>query len=293
MIDTVPFFILANPRSGSSMLRIICESHSQLSVPPESGFMEWWYSKYGSWHLDDSKNNERVFDFVFDLMSSKKIETWQLDEEALIKLILSEKPKSYAALISLVYITFANMKGKRIAYWGDKNNYYIHKTQLLHNLYPNAKYIHLVRDGRDVATSYKALQDIEATSPYAPKLNTEIEEIAAEWDQNNKTLLVFFRQIDSEKVLRIRFEDVLENLEESCKTICSFLDVPFDNKMLQYYKWNKKLAIEPSETMAWKQKTLEKPDLGTIGKYKKLLNKKEIEIFNMIAKDTLKEFGYA
>jgi hypothetical protein len=41
MVDVQQFFILSNPRSGSSLLRIICDSHQQLSVPPESGFMEW------------------------------------------------------------------------------------------------------------------------------------------------------------------------------------------------------------------------------------------------------------
>lgn len=293
MLNTPPFFILSNPRSGSSMLRIICESHSKLCVPPESGFMEWWYPKYGEWQVEDSKNKNMVNDFVADLMSSKKIETWHLDATVLAGLIQSEVPRNYAALISLVYITFAKMKGKQLNYWGDKNNYYIHKTELLHRLYPNAKYIHLVRDGRDVATSYMALKNIKTTSPYAPKLNSEIKEIANEWNQNNRDLLDFFTKIESGRVLRIRFEDMLENLEDTCKNLCAFLNIPFETRMLHYYEWNKINIIEPPETMAWKKKTLEKPDMNSVGKYQKILSEKEIELFNNIAQEGLKEFGYA
>src|SRR5690606_23427220 len=106
MIKTEPFFIIANPRSGSSLLRIICESHSQLSVSPESGFMEWWYEKYQTWQIIDSLNIGRVAAFVADLFSSRKFETWNMDAEELMEIIQVELPKNYAELIALIYISF-------------------------------------------------------------------------------------------------------------------------------------------------------------------------------------------
>ena len=292
MINVSPFFILANPRSGSSLLRIICESHRQICVPPESGFMEWWYEEYKSWQASDSTNKGKVKMFVQHIMGSKKIETWYIDPQMLEERIALEIPQNYSELIALVYISFGLKNNKDLKIWGDKNNYYIHKTGLLNRLYPKAKYIHLVRDGRDVATSYIALQNLQSQSSYVPKLTSNIGEIAKEWNDNNIQLHSFFENMDISRVLRVHFEDVIEDLKNECLRITDFLGVPFEESMLKYYLLNKEMQIEPEETLDWKKKTLEKPDIDTIGKYKRMLSDKEIAIFNDIAQEALIEFGY-
>ncbi len=75
-----PFFILSNPRSGSSLLRVLCDSHQKITVPPECGFTEWWYSKYLDWKVEDNFSY-RFLDFCSDLKSSRKFETWGFDFE--------------------------------------------------------------------------------------------------------------------------------------------------------------------------------------------------------------------
>lgn len=292
MIDVQPFFILANPRSGSSLLRIICESHSNITVPPESGFMEWWHDKYNDWNIKDSNNLKKVEWFCKDLLSSKKMETYDFNIEFYKTLIKERQPVNYSELIALIYISYGINQGKKLLCWGDKNNYYLHKTDLINRLYPKAKYIHLVRDGRDVATSYLALKKINSSSEYAPKLSVKVEEIAREWDINNQLILSFFENIPKGRVLQIRYEDIVINLKKECVEIASFLNVPFDKRMLEYYLINKLQSLEPKETLDWKKKTLQKPDITNIGKYKKELTKKEIDLFNAIAKKSLIAFDY-
>lgn len=287
-----PFFILANPRSGSSLLRIICDSHSHITVPPESGFMEWWHKVYGDWSAQDSKNPAKVNAFIKHLISSKKFETWHFDSAVLVAQIEQENPTSYSELCALVYRSYGKQKGKIPTLWGDKNNYYIEKTALLHALYPSAKYIHLVRDGRDVATSYVALKDLRTQSQYAPKLTANIVEIAQEWDHNNRKLDAFFDGVGRENVLLLRYEDLVSDLKKTCHTITTFLGVPMDKRMLTYDSINREESLEPEETLDWKKKTLEKPDTSNIGKYKKLLSEEEISTFNAIAAISLKKYQY-
>ena len=292
MINTQPFFILANPRSGSSLLRIICESHSNITVPPESGFLEWWYDKYKDWSVSDSNKISKIEAFCKDLKSSKKFETYNFDFTFFKIKISEEQPINYKELISLIYVSFGIKNGKNVKVWGDKNNYYINKTELLAHLYPKAKYIHLVRDGRDVATSYKALKNLKSTSKYVPKLTSEIEKIANEWNANNVNLTSFFKTIPSNNVLVLRYEDLIKNLKNESQRITSFLNIPFDEKMLYYYTINKDKCLEPNETLDWKKKTLEKPDISNIGKYKFSLTNEEIEIFESNAKESLKQYNY-
>ena len=179
-------------------------------------------------------------------------------------------------------------KGKEIKAWGDKNNYFLNKTDLLNHLFPEAKFIYIVRDGRDVATSYISLKNLKTESPYAPKLPSEINEIALEWKENNIKATTFLSGLKESNVLIIRYEDLVNQLEENCKLICEFLNVPYTPQMLEYYK----IGLEPMQTLDWKKKTLRSPDKFAIGKYKKLLTSKEIDLFNFIAGKTLKEFGY-
>ena len=292
MIDVKPASGERSPRSGSSLLRIICDSHQKLSVPPESGFIEWWYQKYKSWNVLDSKNSEKINQFCIDLESSKKFETWNFDLNLFKDLISKETPSNYSQLLMLVYISFGLQRGKNILAFGDKNNYYIKKTKLLNELFPNAKYIHIVRDGRDVATSYMAMKNLVTASSYIPKLPYKIKDIAIEWHKNNQNLITFFKSFPKNKVLIIRYEDLILQLESECKKITNFLNIPFDKNMLNYYNINKELNIEPIETLDWKRKTLEKPDVLNIEKYKDLLSKEEIGIFNSIAKNTLNHFDY-
>lgn len=285
------FFILSNPRSGSSLLRVICDSHSQITVPPECGFTEWWYKKYGDWKISDN-GSERFEEYCKDLASSRKIETWHLNFQFFKDLVSKFSPVNYSELSELVYLSFGLERKKEIKVWGDKNNYYLHKTGLLKKLYPNAKFVYLIRDGRDVATSYIALKSLKSNSPYVPVLPTKIEEIAREWESNNQKILSFIESLEEDQKLVIKYEDLIKNLEEQCKVICDFLNLEFEGNMLNYYKLNKKHALEPEQTLAWKKKTLKSPDRLKIGKYKKLLSEEEISIFNSIAQKTLKQYRY-
>ncbi len=292
MNENGPFFILANPRSGSSLLRIICDSHPNICIPPESGFMEWWYLKYQKWSISDSINPHTIDVFIRDLLTSKKFETWQFNIEVFKNIIRNELPKNYAELIACVYLSFGKQRGKEVTVWGDKNNYYIHKTEILNKLYPNAKYIHLVRDGRDVAVSYLALKNLKTDSLYAPKLPQTVEAIAEEWHNNNTMLLDFFNSIPKARIFTMTYEELLRDIKGTSQKITSFLGLAFDEEMLRYHEINKEYSIEPKATLDWKQKTLEAPDLTNIGKYKKMLSNDALRSFVAIAGPTLKYFQY-
>jgi len=94
--------------------------------------------------------------------------------------------------------------------------------------------------------------------------------------------------LPEDKKLILRYEDLVNQLEDNCKLICEFLNVRFDSKMLEYYK----MDLEPIQTLDWKKKTLKSPDKLAIGKYKRLLTIEEIGLFHSLAKETLKKYGY-
>src|SRR3972149_1986006 len=101
-----PVFVIGNPRSGTTLLRLMLNNHRNIVVPPECGFAVWWYAKYKDWSKDSCQGHHCLDRFLKDLMTSKKIETWNLDFGALGKYIQSVKPFNYAELVSCIYIFF-------------------------------------------------------------------------------------------------------------------------------------------------------------------------------------------
>ena len=277
-----PFFILGNPRSGTSLFRIMLNSHPRIVVPPESGFLQWWYSKYKNWTKEDSKSIIHVEKYIEDILTSKKIEHWDLDKEKLIKSVLLHEPANYGELSSIIYSSYKNNSGLEISIIGDKNNYYIDHLKILDEIYPETCYIHLIRDGRDVACSYKEMKLIETKSEYKPKLPQDISVIARQWNTNIEKIDTF---IENKCSLKIRYEDLLIEPKETLIRVCDFLKVPFHSLMLNYYKNN--LNDEPIGIKDWKMKTFEPIDSSNIKKYSNILTQKEIAEFNSICKNRL------
>jgi len=283
LIENTPLFILGNPRSGTSLFRIILNAHPNIVIPPESGFVQWWYPKYKDWSIVDC-TSVKIAEYITDLLSSKKIESFGIDADALENYIVKSQPQTYAALSACVYFFYGNKKEVKV--WGDKNNYYIRHIALLKEIYPKAKFVHLVRDGRDVACSYKELsENLEKDALYRPKLSSEIKTIAEEWQTNNKKIA---NQIKDHEHITIRYEDVVLNFDETIKSVLAFLKLPWSSLVSHYYELNDESAI----TLKWKEKTLKPLDKNVVGRFIKDLTNEEITAFDEIASDCLRKFRY-
>jgi Sulfotransferase family len=281
-------FVLGNPRSGTSLLRIMLNNHRQIASPPECGFSQWWLRKYMDWNQEDGKNESRIISFVQDVLTSKKIETWNFEQQELIDFIKSKSPLDYGQLVETVYVAWSNKSSKFPDALVDKNNYYIHHLPDLVRIWPDAKFVFLIRDGRDVACSYLAIKSLETDSPYKPKLPFKVDDIAKEWTSNNQNILNFLEGPESRSFIIVRYEDLINEPEVTLSRISHFLGFEMDSDMMDYYKNND----EPASTLDWKKKTLERPDVNNVGKYFELLTKDEISIFNNTASQLLMKFGY-
>lgn len=281
-------FILGNPRSGTSLLRLMLNAHPLIVSPPESGFLQWWYQKYKHWTSEDSRSVSSVEQYVVDLLSSKKMETWNLEKGELINLITKDCPPNYDKLSESAYKLYAIKNGVNPSVIVDKNNYYINHLTDLNQIWPEAYYIYIIRDGRDVACSYIDLADVRSDSPYKPSLSQEIESIAREWNKNNLNVYNFLSNKKGLNWLMIRYEDLVQRPSECLERLMDFVDIGFSDRMLEYYLYND----EPAQTMDWKIKTLSKPDPSSIGRYLRQLSPNEITKFEEIAAESLSLGNY-
>lgn len=261
-------------------------------IPPECGFAVWYYDKYKNWDQRIKENDGVIHEYMIDLIKAYKFENWKIRKEELLPYLLETKPPTYEDLVSSIYFFYGNRLKKTVKKWGDKNNFYLDHIVSIKEIFPGAKFIHLVRDGRTVACSYKKLSRKKIISKFAPKLPSDIEAIASEWHRNLSTITGSFARIDYEEVLEVRFEDLILNPVETLTQVCKFIGIDFEEQMLNYYSLTEKDGLEPEEFLQWKGKN-KKPLLKEeVDRFKRELSPKEITTFESIGRTFLETYHY-
>jgi len=288
MVET-PIFVIGSPRSGTTLLRLMLTCHPEIVIPPESGFALWLCDRFGNW---DGDTGSELDSFLNQLYRTRKFETWGLEFDELSHFIQTAKPRTYARLVASVYRCYATLQGKPQAMWGDKNNYYLHHIDQLHALFPDAYFVHIVRDPRSIVCSYIELAQREMTSLYAPKLPRTVEKAIQVWVEDIHTILGSFERINWRRTVELRFEDLVNDPRSNLSRVCNLLGVTFEPAMLDYYKRNRDVELEPPEFMQWKERTLEPPQRDRISRFHEDLTAEQRMLVEENAISEMKRYGY-
>lgn len=131
--------ILGFKRSGTSLLRVLLNSHSKIAVGPEIKFMQWASKKFPATFEDFEKISQREKDdFEFSTETVQKI---------------YNNSKTADDLLRNWCIEYRNKTGKEI--WGDKTPQNFKYLRMLSKKFPDSLYVHIVRNPYDVMISSK------------------------------------------------------------------------------------------------------------------------------------------
>ncbi len=216
-----PFLIISAGRSGTTLLRRMLTVHDGIHIPPESDDLIPRGAEY--FIANSSKNwGDLVKDILEDFEKSPCFKFWGTDlsgtRDRLIG--LQKEDRSYAKIIDCIYRNHAEIQGKDKCLWGDKTPYLMYHLDWLRLVFPNARYIHLVRDGRAVTHSMMTKQ------------NYTMQKASTRWKDSIRMFDMHLAHVDSGKCLQIRYEDLIEDPEFILKKVCSFLSVKFKKEMV-------------------------------------------------------------
>lgn len=264
------------------MLRLMLTSHPNIVVPPEGGFIVLLGLYYGNYTF---KNEIQIEEFIDRLFKIDKFQDWCLDKDELIPKLNEYLPRSYPTIIDEIYkfYTEKHFPGKKR--WGDKSTglYMEEYLPVIHKLFPNSKFIHIYRDGRSIAASYRGV----------PHLSSDIEHVALEWSWNINNITNFGHKIGGDAYYEIKYEDLVNNPEEELVSICEFVDESYDSSMLDFPRYNRELVLEPKRHLLWKGLTLQAVSKTRIDSWKNELTQEEINLFEAIAGKVLRDLGYS
>jgi hypothetical protein len=153
------FFIVGAQRSGTTLLRLMLNRHSAVAIPEEAGFLMPYLARRRLLAPDLLSASQKTT-FVRYLQRNSQFVKWKLAEKYVERLMGLEIDLRQA--IGYLYTSFADQNGKRIC--GDKSPSFIRKLNLLSEGYPQARFVHIVRDGRDTYLSLKKRNHYSASS---------------------------------------------------------------------------------------------------------------------------------
>jgi hypothetical protein len=212
-----PFPVVVGcPRSGTSLLAVMLDAHSQLAIPPETSFLPNVMGLTG----DPETLRRRFFDIVTaDWITISNWSDFGLDKDLLWRRLLAIPVFSVAAGTRAFYALYGESQGKRRS--GDKTPGYVFTMQHIQALLPEAHFIHVIRDPRDTAMSWRKTW-------FAPS-------------QDYATLGSFWRQHVEigrraaptlSHYEEIRFEDLVLHPEAELKRLCTYLSLSYEPAML-------------------------------------------------------------
>ncbi|MBI4801612.1 MAG: sulfotransferase [Elusimicrobia bacterium] len=273
----VPIFIVGTERSGSNLLRVILNSHPDIYIPHPPHIMKSLgpvEQLYGN--LKDDRNFRRLINDAAKL-TELHFFPWEIAPSRSEAFERAAARNLYCVKAAF-YEQYRRFKGAKR--WGCKSTFMVHYAAQAVKHSPGAKFIHLVRDGRDVAASAKN-SVFNHFHPYY---------VARLWSLEQKLAVELSGRLGKSGFLTVRYEDMLSEPERTMKAICSFLDEEYSERLLRYFETEetKQLALYSS---SWDN--CAKPLLkNNSGKYKKDLSAGEIRIFETESFPELQCFGY-
>ncbi len=272
-----PIFVIGMPRSGTTLLSFMLDSHSRIAIPYESNFLFGHYTKRESFgDLSDYRNRASLVESV---LSEPYVREW--DYKISPQQIDLEKCDSLTNAVDQIYTAYAAHFGKDI--WGDKSPQNTRHVDVLDKLFPASRFIHIIRDGRDVALSLTGNKIWWSANDFVSQLRT--------WQKGVRSARRMLNALPKSRFLEIMFADLVSEPEHEMVRVTSFLGIAYEPGMLSDYttRAGDKVGVRINDIHTHLR---EPPSKAQAQKWKKTLSAADQAVAFETAGSLLEELGY-
>ena len=274
-------FIVGCSRSGTTLLQRIMNAHPQLAVTDEQDWISNYFKKRAALTPEGQVSPE----LIARLLQHKRFPKLGVSREDLERLLGSGEGVDYAAFVTGILDLYGRAKGKRLV--GDKCPSHVFAIPSLNALWPSAKFVHLIRDGRDVCLSLLNWDKPDRiTDRFVGCAEDRVSTSALYWTWMVQAGREAGRWLGPERYFEIRYEALLADAPGECGRLCIFLGVPYAEAMLRFHEGRTKSGSGLDAKQAWL------PITPGLREWRSEMSAKDVERFEAAAGDLLDELGY-
>ena len=266
-------FIIGTERSGSNLLRVILDAHPDVVVPHPPHVLRYLGDVHGQ-----AGDPQLLVDDLLALVRGH-IHPWaEIPSRAALVERVRADPSPAGAFLAL-YDLHAASEGA--AQWACKSTFVVHHIDAILQRRPQARFLWLVRDVRDVAAS--SLRSV--FNPYDPMLT------AALWHEQQQVVIEAAARLGDQRILRLHYEDLLASPESTVERICDHVGISLHPEMLAFHQ-RERASQTAKLSASWENAN--KPVMrNNSGKWRKQLTPTQLQQVEGVARPTMQALGYA
>ncbi len=263
--------VLGVRRSGTTLLRVMLDRNPELAVPDESYFVPQLARRHRT-PVDPAA-------FLDDLRRLPTLVDWGLSPASVQARLRPGMTTDDA--IAAVFAAYAAERGK--ARWGDKTPLYMQHLDLLERLFPDARFVHLIRDGRDAALSFLSVPAGLMTEGWGHP--QDAAGFACQWATEVASARELGARVGGQRYRELRYEALVADPEGELRTVCAFAGLEYDPAMLDY------VGQTDSARKAHQQR-LNEPPRQNVREWRTEMSESDRHAFEEVAGALLAELGY-
>ena len=267
--------LVSSGRTGLTLLRLIFDSHPELAVAHEPRFLAPMARKHRRYERDGEVEVERFVEDLYRFANFRRLGLPRQDVRAALD---ADVPTDFADAARRVFGLFAESQGKRL--YANKSPVSISYLEPLARLFPEARFVHLVRDGRDVALAY-----LERN-----KGPSSVAEGAFHWRLRVSRGRRAGERLGPDRYQEYSYEALIDDPEGTVRDVCRFLKLDYHHQMLDYGDTAVRflaVAKHPEDH----QHLAMAPTKGLID-WRRSMSAHDLALFEAIGGDLLEELGY-
>lgn len=273
-----PLFIISAGRSGTTLLRSMLVAGGQIAIPPETQVLHKQILKFATLQYLGWEDLAAFMTAFYECHPTFKYWETNLAPAYAKVRSLPEEQRSLARINDIVLMTYAEQHFPAASTWGDQSPLYTFYIPWVRRIFPQARFVHMLRDGRDVISSMIMRRGPDYLAHATYRWQTSIERVEA-----------LKRQSTPDQFLEIRYENLVSQPENALRQICRFSAIEYTPQMLDYWK----LPTTIEHTYEHAHRNLSKAvTTDSIGKWRERLSPdQQAHIMSRVG-GTLKQLGY-
>jgi hypothetical protein len=273
-----PFFIVGFQRSGTTLLRVMLDNHPEIAIPLDTTGLWIRYDHRLESEYNGLSTEDDVRRLVSDLLAEERIRLWGIPLEA-DRIVAAIGPEpSLGRTIDAFHRAYAAARGK--SRWGDKDPGNMVRMHRINDWFPDAQFLHIIRDGRDAC-----LSQLEVDFGY-----DDVLPCACDWREQVEWVRRIGAILGLTRYLEVKYEDLVKQPEAVLKRVCAFLAADYDPQMLEYHRRVEK-SVPDSKRHIW-PKIGQPPRSDNAERWKREMSPGQVICFEKRAGRLLSELGY-
>jgi hypothetical protein len=275
-------FVVGCPRSGTTLLQRLLDAHPELAVINET----LWITREDERRNGVTEEGLVTPELISRLLEYPRFRRLDIPREDLEYLLATQAPFTYPRFVTGIFDLYGRRRGKRRV--GDKSPGYVRELAKLHALWPEAKVVHLIRDGRDIWLSVAGWKKAaRSVGQFATWMQDPVATTALWWERSVRLGREAGALLGPALYHEVRYETLVADPARVCAELCTFLELPYDDVMLCFHEGRTRHEPGLTAKRAWL------PPTSGLRDWRTQMPAEEVGRFEAMAGDLLEELGYA